>query len=150
MLTISHTVAETESLASFFISKLVARPPTAVATVLGLNGDLGSGKTAFTKGIAQALHVQELVTSPTFVIEKIYQLDNSRFANLIHIDAYRLDKGEDLVRLGWDAIIKDPKNLIIVEWPQNVKDIMPANTIDIVFTFVDPATRGIEIKEIQQ
>ena len=110
-------------------------------------GDLGSGKTAFTKGVAQALHVQEMVTSPTFVIEKIYKLDNTRFANLIHIDAYRLDKGEDLIRLGWETITKDSKNLIIIEWPQNVKDIMPASTISVTFTFIDPTTRGIDIQE---
>jgi tRNA threonylcarbamoyladenosine biosynthesis protein TsaE len=147
MLTISHTLAETESVASFFISKLVNGPARAKATVVGLQGDLGSGKTAFTKGIAQALHVQELVTSPTFVIEKIYRLDNERYANLIHIDAYRLEKGEDLVRLGWNEIIKDPKNLIFVEWPQNIKDVMPVDAITINFSFIDPSTRGIDILE---
>ncbi len=146
MITLSHTVEETTSLASFFVSKITSRELPSHATVVCLYGDLGSGKTTFVKGVADALRVKETVTSPTFVLEKIYALDHPHFKNLIHIDAYRLEKGEEIVRLGWNEIIKDPHNLILVEWPQNIQDVLPADYIVIECTFVDPSTRGIDIK----
>ena len=92
------------------------------ATVIGLFGDLGSGKTTFTQALARELGVTEDVTSPTFVIEKIYFLkDNQKpaenslrltktnhsenippiFEKLIHIDAYRLESGAELANLGF-------------------------------------------------
>ncbi len=146
MITLTHSTEETASLASFFVSKLSSRAPAPHATVVCMFGDLGSGKTTFVKGVAEALHVRESVTSPTFVLEKIYALDHPQFKNLIHIDAYRLEKGEEIVRLGWNEIIKDPHNLIIVEWPSNIKDVLPPDYISIECNFVDPTTRGIDIK----
>jgi len=146
MITLTHSPEETSSLASFFVSKLSAREPVSHATVVCMFGDLGSGKTTFVKGVAEALRVRESVTSPTFVLEKIYALDHPQFKNLIHIDAYRLEKGEEIVRLGWNEIIKDPHNLILVEWPQNIKDVLPTDYVSIECTFVDPTTRGIDIK----
>src|SRR4051812_40158014 len=117
----STTLAETESLAAQLVAGLV---PGRNATVIGLSGDLGSGKTTFTQSIAKALGVTENVTSPTFVIEKIYSLKNPstltelNFEHLIHIDAYRLESSRELLNLGWHDIVLDPKNLILIEWPE--------------------------------
>ena len=95
------------------------------AVVVGLYGNLGAGKTTLTQSIATALGVVDTVTSPTFVIEKIYELTNRKFTHLIHIDAYRLEKSKELLHLGWKDIISDPHNLILIEWPERVADIMP-------------------------
>lgn len=115
------------------------------ATVVGLYGDLGSGKTTFTQAVARILGMQETVTSPTFVIEKIYPLEGHAFSkHLIHIDAYRLEKSEELVRLGWNEIIADQDNLILIEWPEKVADIMPTKHIKLKFTFINETTREIE------
>ena len=103
------------------------------ATILALSGDLGAGKTTFAQGIARALGVTDQVTSPTFVIEKIYQLQDQAFARLIHIDAYRLNDPHELEVLGWKEIIADPKNLIIIEWPEKVADLIPENATRISF-----------------
>src|SRR3989338_7645376 len=65
------------------------------ATFVTLQGELGAGKTAFTQAVARALDVTETVTSPTFVLEKIYLLNGRQFKRLIHIDAYRLEKAGD-------------------------------------------------------
>src|SRR3989304_9211752 len=80
------------------------------AKVVGLYGDLGAGKTALTQALARELGIKEKVVSPTFVIMKSYQLSGSSFQKLIHIDAYRLEKGEELAKLGWAEIISDPEN----------------------------------------
>ena len=104
------------------------------ATILALSGDLGAGKTTFAQGIARALGVEENVTSPTFVIEKIYQLAGQKFSHLIHVDAYRLNGPHELELLGWKEITADPKNLIIIEWPEKVVDLIPNDATRISFT----------------
>ena len=116
------------------------------AAVVGLYGELGSGKTTFVKGIAKAYGLEQTVTSPTFVIEKIYKLDNKHFDHLIHIDAYRLESGNELRTLGWDTISEDQKNIIFIEWPENVKEILPENMIKIEFKIVGEEERKIVIR----
>ena len=92
------------------------------ALVVGLSGHLGAGKTAFTKIIAKLLGVEEVVTSPTFVIMKIYEIDTVKvpWKRLIHIDAYRLERREELEVLEWEKLVADKNNLILIEWPENV------------------------------
>lgn len=120
---ISQSIDETQKIADDFLARLT--PFADKATVVGLSGNLGAGKTAFTKCVAKSLGVEDTVTSPTFVIEKIYELQNQKFTHLIHIDAYRLESGEELLNLGWQRIISDSKNLILIEWPEMVESVMP-------------------------
>ena len=141
---ISKSLAETEKIAREFLAKEIMKSENS-ATVIGLYGDLGSGKTAFTQAVAKCLGVKEAVTSPTFVIEKIYKLDHQNFEHLIHIDAYRLRSGDELLHLGWEEIAKNPKNLIFIEWPEKVAEILPNDIKKIHFTFVDENTREIRL-----
>jgi|SRR3989344_721074 len=127
--------------ATAFVRTLV---PGKTATVVGLAGDLGAGKTTFIQGAAKSLGIEESVTSPTFVIEKIYPLVDQPFAHLIHIDAYRLKSADELVALGWGEIIRDPRNVIFIEWPERVSNIMPADAKRLKLRFIDEKTRGIE------
>ena len=91
------------------------------AFVAGFSGHLGAGKTAFTKRIARELGIPETVTSPTFVIMKIYDTEapGAAFKRLIHIDAYRLERRADLEALNFEQVVSDPHNLVIIEWPEN-------------------------------
>ncbi|MDD3531653.1 MAG: tRNA (adenosine(37)-N6)-threonylcarbamoyltransferase complex ATPase subunit type 1 TsaE [Candidatus Pacebacteria bacterium] len=116
---------EFEAEAARFASELL--PQSGAATLVTLSGELGAGKTAFTKAVAKALGVEEVVNSPTFVLEKIYLLrgDTSEFKRLVHIDAYRLEKGSELRALGFDELIADAGNLIMLEWPEKVADALP-------------------------
>ena len=131
---IIHTLTEFEEEAARFSHSLA--PTVKWATLITLSGELGAGKTAFTKAVARTLGVTETVNSPTFVLEKIYKLGsaNSEFERLIHIDAYRLEKGSDLASLGFDEIMQEPENLILLEWPEKVADALvkfTAKTISI-------------------
>lgn len=119
-----------EAFAGEFVRSLV---PGAAARVVALSGDLGAGKTAFAQGVAKALGVREVVTSPTFVIEKVYDLEAQGFGRLIHIDAYRLDGAEELRKLGWDTIVADPENLILIEWPERVPGLLPGDARTLSF-----------------
>ncbi len=140
---VSNSLEETEKIARDLVEKL---KPQTKATVLGLNGNLGNGKTTFTQMIAKILGVNDTVTSPTFVIEKIYELENKKFKRLIHIDVYRLEKSEELLHLGWQEVISDPENLILIEWPERVADIMPEHTKISFKVLENESSREIEIE----
>lgn len=117
------------------------------ATVLALQGDLGSGKTTFTKELAKLFKITETITSPTFVIKKNFEINNQDvfFEKLIHIDSYRLDLAKELENLGWHDDLNNQKNLIVVEWPERVLDLMPKNYFLIKFEHVDETTREVEV-----
>lgn len=143
MIFTSKSLQETQRFAQDFIATLSL---SSTATVIGLEGDLGSGKTTFTQSIARELGIQETVTSPTFVIEKIYKTKHQSFTHLIHIDAYRLEKAQELLHVGWEELIKNPENLIFIEWPEKVQEILPSHMKKLNFRFVDETTREIEVE----
>lgn len=113
------------------------------ATVVTLSGELGAGKTAFVKALASALGIREHVTSPTFVIMKIYDLEGGVFKRLVHIDAYRLKGAHHLKVLGWDALLADPQNLICVEWPEQAGESIPKDALRITLRYSEGDEREI-------
>ena len=113
------------------------------ATLVTLSGDLGAGKTAFAKGVAKAFDVEEHVTSPTFVIMKMYDLENQKFDRLVHIDAYRLKGEHHLNVLGWHDLMKDPKSLILMEWPEQAAGAIPKSALAIHFRYSGEDEREI-------
>lgn len=133
---ISKNTKDTEQIAKDFLKYLMSKvifDITYPACVVGLSGDLGTGKTTFVQFIALNLGIKNRVNSPTFVIIKKYTLApirtrwerRNKFKNLFHIDAYRLKNYKELINLGWKEIISNPENLIFIEWPENVKKAMP-------------------------
>jgi tRNA threonylcarbamoyladenosine biosynthesis protein TsaE len=114
------------------------------AVVIALEGDLGVGKTTLTKEIARVLSVEENVISPTFIIMKKYEVIDEKFKYLIHIDAYRLEKSEELFKLGFQELLDDKNNLIIIEWPELVPDCIPKNACKIKLSHTNENTHNIE------
>ena len=156
---ISRNLEETQKIAKNFVYSIKKNEKG--ATVVGFYGNLGSGKTTFVQNIAKVFGVSDTVTSPTFVIMKVYELRdqrpetrenfskllslNSSFHHLVHIDAYRLEKSEELLHLGWKDIISNKENLILVEWPENVIDIMPKHIKIYLKHIENENSREIEI-----
>jgi len=136
-------LADTNNIAKDIVKKLNGEHKT--AKVIGLYGNLGAGKTAFTQELARELGIKEKVVSPTFVIMKKSPIKGHKFKTLIHIDAYRLEKGEELAKLGWAEIITDPENLVLIEWPEIVADVMPKNHDKIKIRHLDETSREFEI-----
>jgi tRNA threonylcarbamoyladenosine biosynthesis protein TsaE len=130
---ISKNKAETEEIAKIFLGEILEKHAgRKCAMVVGLSGELGAGKTAFTQAIAKHLGVKNKVNSPTFVIVKKYPLKKSKnYKFLFHIDAYRLKNEKELLYLGWEEIIRKKEHLVFIEWPENVSKIIPTNAKSI-------------------
>lgn len=119
------------------------------AKVIALSGELGVGKTTLTKEIGNILEIKNIIVSPTFVIMKIYQIGvgskyYSNFKKLIHIDAYRLDDSLELLKFGWNKILEDKENLIIIEWPERVMSSIDEETFWVKLKHIDDETRSLE------
>jgi tRNA threonylcarbamoyladenosine biosynthesis protein TsaE len=132
--------------------------------IICLTGDLGSGKTTFAQGILKGLGLKGAFVSPTFMIMKEYDISCSiehraynkkqktkmfhvpcsMFHNVYHIDAYRV-KAKDILDLGWKEIIADSQNIVIIEWAERVKRIMPKDAVWMKFEWVDENEREIII-----
>ena len=136
------SIAALLQFAEKYLSELV--PEDGGATVLGLSGDLGSGKTAFTKALAKVLGIEQEVLSPTFVLAKYYPIKkHPPFSKLIHIDLYRIDNPEEVSALRFDEMLLDRHNLVIVEWPEQAGKFFPPSAPVLSFRFIDELSRGI-------
>src|SRR3989344_8042256 len=107
------------------------------AIILALEGELGAGKTVFVRGVAKALKIRAKIKSPTFNLIKKYSLSpNTRYKildtkYLYHLDCYRLRDHRDLKILGIKEILDDSKNIVLIEWSDRVKKILPKNHIKV-------------------
>ncbi|MDD4358588.1 MAG: tRNA (adenosine(37)-N6)-threonylcarbamoyltransferase complex ATPase subunit type 1 TsaE [Candidatus Pacebacteria bacterium] len=131
---ITNSEKETRNL----IKKILNISPSQNAAVYVLEGDLGAGKTTFVKGLEDVFNIQ--IKSPTFNIIKRYQIDYKGFKNLYHIDFYRVNSVEGL---DFEKLLKDPQNLIFIEWGSNVKKYIPSFAKWIYFKYLDKNTREI-------
>ena len=119
------------------------------AKVVALSGELGAGKTTLTQELGKILGIKEKIISPTYIIMKFYEIKPSSpyfssFKKLIHIDAYRLDFHEELLKIGWKELSNDKDNLIIIEWPEKVKKCLNNDTCWVKLEHVDDQTRTFE------
>lgn len=113
-------------------------------SVITLEGDLGAGKTTFVRGLAKALHIDEVVQSPTFNIMKLY-LKGDR--PLIHIDAYRLaDTNADI---GLDEYIGYETGITVIEWPEFIKELIPLEHIKITIHNIGNNNREIIVEGVE-
>jgi len=116
-----------------------------------LEGELGSGKTTFVQGLARGLGIKERITSPTFVILKKFKTSNiqypiSNIQYLYHIDCYRIKNPQELLDLGFEEILEEENTLVVIEWADQIRKILPKKRLTIKFEFIDEKTRKITIK----
>ena len=139
-----RTHEDIEKEARLFVERCISRK--ARALIVTLSGELGAGKTAFVQAIAKVFGVLDTVTSPTFVVEKVYELptDTARgFARLVHIDAYRLTGSKELEMLGWQELIAESSNLIFLEWPERVLELIPSDAIRTELKHLENETHSL-------
>ncbi len=132
---ITNSPAETEALGAALGALLPA------GTILAYRGDLGAGKTAFTRGLARGLGCTDMVTSPTYTIVNEYL---SGRLPLFHFDMYRLRSADDLWDIGWEDYL-DRNGICAVEWSENVEDAMES-AVNVTIEKLSEDARRITIE----
>lgn len=118
----------TKDLATQFASTLKG------SEVICLHGQLGAGKTTFVKGLAQALGVKNVITSPTFTLMNIYDITTApNLAKLIHIDTYRLKDEHELRSIGVEDFLGQPGIVTVVEWPEKINPLLAGHLIKNIY-----------------
>ena len=137
-----QSVEETQSLAKKLAKNVLP------GSVISLVGDLGTGKTTFTKGFARQMGIKEHVTSPTFKLVSEYKGEKYK---LNHIDAYRMNGAEDFLNIGGEEYLTSKNSITIIEWGDILIDILSSKTITINFKrIISPKeSRNIEILGIK-
>lgn len=124
------------------LAKRLAKKRRRGALILALTGELGSGKTTFVQGFLRGLGVKKKITSPTFVLMKKFQIPNTKYQinskiqipkTAYHIDCYRIKKSNEFLKLGAKEILANPQNIVLIEWAEKIKKILPKNAAWLKF-----------------
>ncbi len=135
--TVTHNEQETEAFGRLLSDKILS------GSVLCLYGEMGAGKTAFVRGLAEGLGIQEPVTSPTFTIVNEYHGKR----DLIHFDMYRLSSADELFDIGWEDYLQRDA-VLAVEWSENVEDAFDGSELVIRITKLSESEREITVEGV--
>jgi len=115
------------------------------AFIIGLVGQLGTGKTTFVQGLGKGLGIKQKIISPSFVIIRKYKIPGkSRFSYFYHIDCYRILKPKEILELGFEKILEE-NSVIAIEWAEKIKKILPKHTLWMNFDYIDKNKRKVTI-----
>ena len=133
---VTNNYKETQKIGERLAKKI--KPPV----ILALLANLGGGKTTFTQGLAKGLGIKNIITSPTFVLEKIYNIPKKKY-DLHHYDLYRIEPDDILI----DEILENAKNnIVVIEWADKIINQLPKkNLIKIKFSITKDNKRKIKI-----
>lgn len=115
--------------------------------VIALRGDLGAGKTTFTQTLGRYLNIKEPITSPTFTIMKQYGVDDERFDQLIHIDAYRIESEDEMGPLRLKEIIQQPRKIVCIEWPERITTVVPDSAVQVEIVISEGEFRLVNLSQ---
>lgn len=112
---------------------------------IALHGDLGSGKTTFTQGLAKGLGITTHLSSPTFIIMRAYMI--AKFKTMFyHVDLYRTKDENDAKGIGLDEILLDNNSIVVIEWPEKISQLIPEKTKHIYFEYLEEDKRRIKVE----
>ncbi len=133
---VTDSVIETER-----IAEQLGRTLSGGETVL-LSGEMGAGKTHFVKGLAVGLEISDVITSPTFALHNSY----TGRLTLNHFDFYRIDDSSEVEVLGLNEFFYDDRGVSVIEWGENIADLIPANSIRVTIEKLSENRRRITLK----
>lgn len=112
--------------------------------IVALIGELGAGKTTFIQGFAKGLGIKDKIISPTFVLIRQHKIPNSNLM-LLHVDLYRLERKLEIKSLGLSEILSNSNNVVLIEWAEKARGLLPENTKHIKFQIINQNKRKITI-----
>ncbi len=137
---ITKTIEETTDFGKKFAHQLNA------GDVVLLHGDLGAGKTTFTKGLALGFDIINEVVSPTFTLMNVYPVNSEKIKNLVHIDTYRLNDEQDLIDIGIEDYLGKNDTVCLIEWPEKINSLLlNKKIINIAIESISEQQRKITI-----
>jgi tRNA threonylcarbamoyladenosine biosynthesis protein TsaE len=142
MILISNSSKETSEFGFKFAKKLKSGD-----TVL-LFGELGSGKTTFVGAVAKGLGIKERILSPTFILHRSHEIQNSQIRNLNHIDLYRIKDPQEIEMLGLAEILDEDKSITFIEWADRLKNFKQRKGYKIFFKYLSDSKREIRIEKL--
>jgi len=134
---ITKSEAETEQFAAELAQSVE------VGSIIALHGNLGAGKTVFSRGFARGLGITEPISSPTFTIIQEYPLEDSNW--LFHLDLYRIQDSDAALAFGLDEYLEDPKSVMLIEWSERIPELLPEDTQHIYIIHKDENSREIQV-----
>lgn len=137
-------VITTSEKQTFTLAKNLAKTLTG-GEVITLQGNLGAGKTVFTKGLAAGLGIKKIVNSPTFVLMNIYEVKHPMIKQLVHIDCYRLKNPKDIIDIGATEYFNQPDTVVVIEWAEKIKNILPRSRFNISINLKGETSRQISL-----
>jgi len=144
--------SQTKKLGETLAREILKTKPKKIAQILGLEGDLGGGKTTFLQGFARGLGIKQKILSPTFIIMRKIEVkplpcggltSATSIKTFYHIDCYRIKKPKEILDLGFKEVVSNPQNIVVVEWADKIKKILPENSLILKFKFVNKNSRKI-------
>lgn len=142
---ITHDFEETRKLGKGLAEKLKG------GEVIALHGDLGSGKTTFMQGLATGLGITRNIISPTFIIMRTYTVGKSEpgtgIGTLYHLDLYRIQTEAEAIDLGLSDLMEQPENIVAIEWPDQIENLLPEKAIHVYFEYLEEDKRKIRIQQ---
>lgn len=133
---ITNSALETESFAAEFAKSVKS------GTVIAMNGDLGAGKTCFTRGFAKGMGFSGDVNSPTFAIVNVY---TGGRLDIYHFDMYRITSWDDLYSTGYFEYL-EAGGVLVIEWSENIEAALPDNTVTVTIEKLSDESRKITVK----
>ena len=137
----SSSETETENIAYNLAAKVQ------YGDIIALNGEMGAGKTAFTRGFVRLLAPTARVTSPTFALVNQYEM--SAGGSVFHFDMYRINNEEDLLSIGFYDYL-DRSDILIIEWFENIRDFFDEHTVEIDIVKTSDTSREITFKRVKE
>ena len=112
-----------------------------------MTGELGAGKTTLIKGLAQGLGIKRVITSPTFLLMRVYDVRGNKkgIKTLVHIDCYRLKNSKDILAIGAQEYFSQKEVVVVVEWADKITKILPRQKLNIVLKWKNQSIRQITI-----
>ncbi|HSX08942.1 MAG TPA: tRNA (adenosine(37)-N6)-threonylcarbamoyltransferase complex ATPase subunit type 1 TsaE [Candidatus Saccharimonadales bacterium] len=136
---VTNTFEETQQVGLTFAKELRG------GEVIALYGNLGAGKTTFMQGLAKGLGITRNIISPTFIIMRTYEVSNNDIRTLYHLDLYRIENDEQAVDLGLNDLMGEKDNIVAIEWPDKIENILPEKRINIYFEYLGDDKREIRL-----
>ncbi len=143
----STSAAQTKKIAKIFAEELLNGRPGKGAFIIALKGNLGAGKTTFVQGLMRGLGVKRKIVSPTFTLLRSYAIKTDTFLTIHHFDCYRMTDERELNDLGFKEMVKDPRSIVLIEWPERVVKAIPRKKVEVVLDYGNMINeRTVEIR----